>query len=122
MRSSRDSTGRAGVASAVAAGLAVALAAGCATPAVVRRIESAHPGASYDAAATGCDWRVRSRGRHFGRDLRGAWLWSRQVVGGAQARQCEVVIEAVSGGTHEAVYRIARDSLGRRTESVVFRP
>jgi len=102
-----------------AAGIAVGGTSGCAAPPAVRRIADAHPGAAYEATATGCDWRVRATGRHFGSDLRGAWLWSRQVVGTAPARRCEVVIEAVRGGVRQPVYRVARDSLGRRTEGTL---
>ena len=110
--------GRVGLAAMIAAGLA----AGCGTPAVVRRIAAAHPGAEYEATATGCDWRVRSTGRHFGRDLRGAWLWSRQVVGAAPAQRCDVRVEAVVAGTRRLVYRLVRDSLGRRAEEVLPAP
>jgi hypothetical protein len=102
--------------------LAAVLASSCATPAAVRRIAAAYPSAEYEATATGCDWRVRSSGRHFGRDLRGAWLWSHQVVGAAPARRCEVRIEAVGDRGRRLVYRIVRDSLGRRTEELLPRP
>jgi hypothetical protein len=98
---------------------AAVLASSCATPAAVRRIAAASPGAEYDATATGCDSRIRSAGRHFGRDLRGAWLWTHQVIGGAAARRCEVQIEAVSDGLRHMVYHAGRDSLGRRTEEVL---
>jgi hypothetical protein len=99
--------------------IAAVAASGCATQAAVRRIAAASPAAEYDATATGCDWRVRSAGRHFGRDLRSAWLWTHQVIGGAATRRCEVQIEAVSGGLRRIVYRGVRDSLGRRTEAVL---
>ena len=95
------------------------LASSCATPSAVRRIAAASPDAEYEATATGCDWRVRSTGRHFGHDLRSAWLWTHQVIGAAPARRCEVQIEAVSGGLRHVVYRAVRDSLGRRTEEVL---
>jgi hypothetical protein len=60
--------------------------------------------------------------RRFGGDLRAAWLWSRQVVGAAPALRCEAVIEAVAGGVRQPVYRIGRDSLGRRSESTLPPP
>ena len=106
---------RMGLAAITAAGLA----AGCAPPAVVRRIEAAYPGAEYDASATDCDSRVRSAGRHFGRDLRGAWLWTLQIMGAAPAPRCEVRIEAVRNRARRLVYRSVRNAEGRRTEDVL---
>ena len=104
----------------IALAITVATVTGCASapPAAVREIAATHPRATYDAIATGCDWRVRSSRRPFGRDLERAWLWSRQTVGASRAQQCEVVIEAMDGGARRPVYRIVRDSAGRRAEGV----
>jgi hypothetical protein len=96
--------------------VALAALSGCATPEAVRRIEAAHPGARYEASATGCDRRAPATSRRFGGDLHSAWLWSREVVGTATSRPCEAVIEAVAGGARQPVYRVARDSAGRRRE------
>jgi hypothetical protein len=95
---------------------------GCATPATVRRIAAAHPEAVYETIAEGCSWHQRTAGRRFGRDLRAAWLWARQVVGAATTLPCNAAIEAVEAGARRPVYRVARDALGHRTEQVLASP
>ena len=83
----------------------LATTVGCAAPAVVREIEAAHPGAHYDAIATGCGAGAPT-GRRFGPDLWLAVLWSRQVVRSARQLPCEAVIQAVTGTESRPVYRV----------------
>ena len=94
------------------------LLAGCATPQVVRRIEAAHPGAAYEATTQGCDPGGVTT-RRFGQDLRLAVLWSRQAVRGARLLPCEVVIDAVTGGTRRPVYRVRWTRDSARTEGAM---
>ena len=99
----------------------VALAAGCARPEALRRIEAAHPGASYEGSTTGCG-AISPTARRFGGDLRAAVLWARQAVHTTRALPCEATIEAVSGGTggtHRAVYRVTQRVDGTMVEGAV---
>ena len=105
----------------VSAAWLAALLTGCATPDVVRRIEASHPGAQYEATALGCG-SSGPTARRFGRDLRLAVLWSRQVVREARRLPCEVVVEAVTHGAHRPVYRIRWSRDASRTEGAVSPP
>lgn len=93
------------------AALCLLLAGGaCATPAIVPRIQAAHPGASYEATARGCGTGEVSS-RRFGANLRLALLWSRQAVRSPRRLPCEVTVEAVAGPTRQPVYRAAQTSM-----------
>src|SRR5829696_5157911 len=101
---------------------AAAAASACAAPALVRQIESSHPGATYDARSQGCDVHVRTAVRRFDHDLKAAVLWSRQAVGTTRFGGCVAVVEAVTDGGREVVYRIGRDGAGVLREETIPRP
>lgn len=98
--------------------LASALGA-CMAPRVVAEIEAAYPDASLDGTASGCEQLRRSESRRFGHDPKGAVLWARQKVGGAQQLPCEVALTTVVDGVVHRVYVLARSADGHQRELVV---
>jgi hypothetical protein len=101
----------------VTAASVAALLGGCGTPEVIRRVAAAHPGATYEATATGCG-STAPASRRFGGDLRLAVLWSRETARAARQLPCEIVIDAVTGGSRQPVYRVRLAREGR-TEGAV---
>lgn len=90
------------------------------TPAEVRQIQAAYPDATYETRVEGCDRHPPIMGRRFGRDLRAAVLWSRQVVGSSRLPACEVVISAVIQHEQRPVYYVSRSGSGMRSEGVLL--
>jgi hypothetical protein len=88
-----------------------ALAACARPPVAVAEIAAAHPDATYEATATGCEWSGRRTVRRFD-ELSRAVAWGRQMAALAPFKSCDVIIDVVYGETSQEVYRVSRDKRG----------
>lgn len=90
----------------------------CRSSPIVRQLEAAHPGATFEVRLSRCTSTGESQ-RRFGSSLRTALLWSRERLRSARYFPCTATIDAVDGAKRRAIYRLAIERGGAYTEGVV---
>jgi hypothetical protein len=98
--------------------LVVAAATGivaCRSTPLIRHLEAASPGATFEVRLSRCVSTGESEAR-FGSDLRTALLWSRERVHNARYYPCSATIDAVRPGVRRAVYHLSMQRDGSYAE------